>query len=271
MKIQSLLLTVVCAGPASMASAQVLFSNGPFSYFQDFNNLASATSDNGWFNDLTIPEWYSNRTSYKGGTGSNNIGSLYSFGEGLSSNDRALGSLPSGSTGDIAYGVQFRNPSSTLTIADIRVTYIGEQWKDGGNTQPQKLVFRYKLGPSATFDVSEATGWTPVPALDFVGPKNSGSVHTLTGNLAENRAPGQAITAILTGVEVMPGQELFLRWFDKRESFANHGLAIDDLTVSWNVVEPTPPPVPEASASVAALAMGGLLASAYRLRQARRC
>ena len=57
----------------------------------------------------------------------------------------------------------------------------------------------------------------------------------------------------------------FLRWFDPNDSGNDHGLSIDDLSVSFTV---TPVPEPREYAAVAALGLLGF--AAYRRRSLSR-
>ena len=85
-------------------------------YTQDFDTLTSSGTNNPWTDNLTLLGWYSNRTTYSAGTGSSNAGALYSFGS-TSSSERALGSVASGSTGTIYYGVRLTNNTSDPIVS----------------------------------------------------------------------------------------------------------------------------------------------------------
>ena len=78
---------------------------------ENFDTLASSGTSFTWTDNSTIPGWYTSRTSYTVGTGSSNTGALYSFGvAGVNPiTDRALGSVGSGSTGTIYWGVKLTN------------------------------------------------------------------------------------------------------------------------------------------------------------------
>ncbi len=135
-------------------------------YSQNFNSLANSGTSISWNNDSTISGWYATTASYNTGNGSSNTGALYSFGS-TSSTDRGLGSVASGTTGTIYYGLHLQNNTDSA-ISQLRVSYTGEQWRNGANTSPQKLNFSYQTGTALT---SLTTGtWTPVTSLDFTGP-----------------------------------------------------------------------------------------------------
>ncbi|MEH1989437.1 Calx-beta domain-containing protein [Nostoc sp.] len=194
-------------------------------YSQNFNSLAISGTP-AWVNDSTISGWYSTRTTYSPGTGSNNTGGLYSFG---SSNnpDRALGSLASGTTGTIYYGLRLQN-NTGLAITKLQVSYTGEQWRNGGNTSQQQLKFSYQTGSTVT---SLTTGtWTPVTSLDFTGPIATATAGLLNGNQIANRV---VITPVIFNLAtpIANGEEIILRWEDIDDGGKDHGLAIDDVSI----------------------------------------
>ncbi|MBN3891619.1 MAG: DUF4347 domain-containing protein [Nostoc sp. JL31] len=194
-------------------------------YTQNFNSLAFSGTP-AWVNDSTISGWYSTRTTYSPGTGSNNTGGLYSFG---SSNnpDRALGSLASGTTGTIYYGLRLQNNTGSA-ITKLQVSYTGEQWRNGGNTSQQQLKFSYQTGSTVT---SLTTGtWTPVTSLDFTGPIATATAGLLNGNQIANRV---VITPVIFNLAtpIANGEEIILRWEDIDDGGNDHGLAIDDVSI----------------------------------------
>jgi hypothetical protein len=189
---------------------------------QNFNTLASSGTGTTWTDNVTLSGWYSNRTAYNAGTGSSNAGALYSFG--TAAGDRALGSVASGSTGTILYGVQITNTTGA-TITQLNVQYTGEQWRNGGNTTAHKLDFAYQINATG---INTGT-WTDVNALDFTGPIATSTASALDGNAAANRT---MINADITGLNLLNGQSIWLRWQDVDDSGSDHGLAIDDLTVT---------------------------------------
>jgi uncharacterized protein len=81
----------------------------------------------------------------------------------------------------------------------------------------------------------------------------------LDGNNAANRVTGLGGT--LTGLTVLPGEEIWLRWFDSNSSSADHGLGIDNFTIAFTTV-----PIPEPSVAVMIAFGFGLLAWRFRVR-----
>ncbi|MGD0615732.1 MAG: hypothetical protein ABSA69_09870, partial [Verrucomicrobiota bacterium] len=155
--------------------AQVPLSGGP--YAQDFNSLASSGPAE-WIDNVTLPGWYASRgaaphsvTNYSAGTGSSTTGALYSFGD-AGSGERSIGSLASGGTGKLAFGVRFVNDTG-LPQTGFRISCTGEQWRAGG-TNAQELAFSYQIGTGLTnADAPDDQTWTPFPALSFPGPNTS--------------------------------------------------------------------------------------------------
>lgn len=225
------------------ARAQIAMRSGD--YAQDFNSLAISGTSNPWTDNSTLPGWYASRTiggpvvaTYRAGTGSDNAGAIYSFGS-PGSSERAVGAVASGTPGNFAYGVRFTNDTAT-TQTNILVSYIGEQWRNGGNPSPQTLAFSYRVSSSAitNSDAANANPWISFAALNFSSPTVSTTAGPLDGNTSPNRQ--MFATVALTGVIVAPGQELFLRWLDTDDPGFDHSLALDDLLISFNGVTNAP-------------------------------
>ena len=235
-----LLTAIAISYVASPSSA--LTNNGSITTLEsplteNFDTLASTLTGITWTDNATIPGWYSSRVTYNTGTGTSNAGALYSFGVAGANpvTDRALGSVASGGTGTIFYGVRFVNNTGN-TINSLDVSYIGEQWRTGGssNTTPsvaQTNDFQYQVanGGAITGINAPTTGWVDHDALDFTSPIfNTVAAAALDGNSAANRtAKSSNIT-----LTVAPGQEVWLRWRDIDNTNNDHGLAVDDLSVT---------------------------------------
>ncbi|MCS6990742.1 MAG: T9SS type A sorting domain-containing protein, partial [Chitinophagales bacterium] len=215
-----------CSAPSSGAiditvSGGTTFPPPTQTYSQNFNSLPSSGSPT-WTNNVTLAQWYSNRTTITANDGSSTAGSLYSYGS-TSSTERALGSLASGSTGTIHYGVAITNTTGS-TLTTVSVSYTGEQWRNGASGVVNLLDFAYQLNASS---ITSGT-WTDVNPLDFASIHNSGTAGALNGNLAANRT-SISHTYSLT---IAPGDVLWLRWSDIDNTGSDHGLAVDDLTVT---------------------------------------
>lgn len=197
------------------------------SYSQDFNTLASTGTAIPWTDNTTINGWYASRVVYNAGNGGSNAGALYSFGA-TGSTDRAIGSIGSGSTGTILYGARFVNNTGG-PILSLKVSYKGEQWRNGGAAATQTVNFAYQTGTVVT----SLTGgtWTGVANLNFNSPVTGTTAAALDGNLPANSS---VITYTIHDLNIPAGDEIFIRWEDIDHSGSDHALAIDSLTVEAN-------------------------------------
>lgn len=235
---------------APLALAPELYGQSSISSFnvpvtQTFNALpASGTLTFG--QNSTIPGVYGERSGngsvITANTGSSNAGGLYSYGTGTDT-DRALGSVGSSNAaaGNFTYGVRLKN-NTGATVTSLQISYAGEQWRNSA-AAAQTVDFSYRIADEVTSTVpgsGTATpgGFTAVDELDFVSPVTGGSAGAINGNDAANRA---IKTYTLTNLTLNPGQEIMLRWYDPDHAGADHGLSIDDVTVTaiGNVVSPT--------------------------------
>lgn len=241
------LVTAVALMVAPQLPGQVLLSAGTYSQSFDSPALANASSQGtNWLNNMTLPGWYAETgfgaiTNYRVGSGGVNNGALYSFGvAGVNPiTDRGLGSVGSGSYPNLAYGLRIQNDTLD-TIGAFVISYTGEQWRNGAPTTPavQSLAFSYRIDSMAITSPDWAnTGtpaWTAVPDLSFDSPVLGGTAGSLDGNDAANRT---ALSATLF-LSLAPGQEIFFRWFDLNDLSNDHGLAVDDVTISYAIPEP---------------------------------
>lgn len=194
---------------------------------ETFDSLG--TADTNVTNNTTITGFYAERAlgnatpnPFVASVGSGTAGGFYTFGN---TAERAAGTLASGATTNIYLGMRIRNAGLT-PISSIIVTYTGEQWRRGSGGV-ETLAFSYQTGATVT---SLTTGtWTPAAALDFTSLQNVGGGAALDGNVAANRTAGISSTI---SVSIPVGQEIMLRWEDIDDGGADHGLGIDDLTVS---------------------------------------
>jgi predicted extracellular nuclease len=236
------LLLAMLVAVVGSATSPAFASFTPNPYTQTFDSLVSSSSA-AWTDNSTLPLWYSNRTTYNAGTGTSTTGALYSFG---TTGDRALGGVASGGTNTILFGVQLTNTTGA-PISELAVSYEGEQWRTGGSstTTPsvaQQLDFQYQVGATSL----TAGTWTDVNALDFVSPIfGTTAAAALDGNAAANRT---ALSATIP-VAIDPGATVWLRWQDINDANNDHGLAVDDLSVTALADSPQPLVINEFSAS----------------------
>lgn len=228
-------LLAICAFTifSQRAKAQVSITTLGVPYTQDFDTLPASGSVT-WTNNSTIPGWFHARTgtgtTLVANDGSSNAGNFYSYGTGTAT-DRSLGALNSGNAaiGNIFYSVRLQNNSGT-TITALQVNYYGEEWRNSA-AAAQTIAFSYLIGsPTVTGSLAEfQSAGVPVTQLDFTSPVTGGTAGALNGNLAANRT---FIGYTITGLNIPSGTEIMLRWSDPDHTGADHGLAIDDFSVT---------------------------------------
>ena len=198
---------------------------------ENFDSLAATGTGIAWTDDSTIPGWWSTRVVYNSGSGGSNTGALYSFGVAGTNpaTDRALGSVASTGTGTVFYAARLTN-NTGATIASLDISYTGEQWRNGGNTAAHTLTFQYQVANPGVVTGANlpATGWTTVPALSFTSPITGATAAVLDGNAPANRVVRSATLAVAIG----NGQEIWVRWQDPDDVGSDHGLAVDDFSVT---------------------------------------
>ncbi|HRH39090.1 MAG TPA: hypothetical protein PK760_12125, partial [Flavobacteriales bacterium] len=227
------------AGAANVTTpGPILYSTG--TYTQDFNGLpASGTFTPGGVGPFFAGSTPTNATGMQGWQyanstgsnvtfavdgGSNNAGSIYSYGTGTAT-DRAFGAVASGTViGRL--GAVIRNTSAS-PFTSFTISYTGEQWRDGGSNTPNALSFSYSLDGT---DIATGT-YTAEPSLNFNSPISTFSAGSaLDGNLGANQ------TAVSFTVNMpanwMPGTDLVIRWSDNNDAGADDGLAIDGFSFS---------------------------------------
>lgn len=224
--------TLVFAAPA-MAQVSLTALGSP--YAQNFDTLPASGSAT-WTNNSTIAGWYHARTgtgtTIVANDGSSNAGNLYSYGTGTNT-DRAMGSIGSSNAaaGSFFWGIRLQN-NTGATITSLDVAYVGEQWRNGGGTGlAQTVTFSYLAGsPTVTGSLAEfQSAGVTVASLNFTSPVFSTTAATLNGNVAPNRT---SMTATISGLNIPNGAEIMLRWSDPDHPNNDHGLAIDDFSVT---------------------------------------
>ncbi|MES2717104.1 MAG: PEP-CTERM sorting domain-containing protein [Pseudomonadota bacterium] len=249
------------------AHAAVSLTDAAAVYSQSFDSLTTAvTPVSPWTNDSTLAGWSlfnstgAAITTYLGGTGGSNTGSFYSFGA-AANTERALGGAGSGNayfgspvSGAVAGWIAAAFDNNTgATLSAATISFDGEQWRNGGNTSAQ--IMRMEYGFGASFG---AVTWMAADAgFNWTSPVTGSTAAAVDGNSA-GLVPGLGGTLATTWA---PGQTLWLRWAENNDVGNDHGLAIDNFSLSVTAV-----PEPESYALLlAGLAALGLLA---RRRQA---
>lgn len=250
----------VSALAAPAAQAQLVLTTKTYS--QDFNTLATSGTSKvlptGWQLDERGSNTAGSDDAYA--TTNANTGTAYAFGTG---SERALGSVTSTNASTILFGAFFTNALGG-TIESIALDYFGEQWRLG-TASSDVLRFEYSLNATSLSNGS----WTAFNALDFAGIKNgtgSGSASSaLNGNDAANR---KAISATIANLLIADGGSFAIRWTDRDVGGSDHGLAIDDLSLTATLVPP-PSGVPEPTAWAMLIGGFGLAGAALRRRSAK--
>ncbi len=239
-----LITGLTISGTALISQAAVLLTT---TYTQDFDTLQSTPNvdANGagaptWTNDSTLTGWYGGGSqplapAYGVGNGSDNTmlaastTAVGSFGA-TGNSDRALAPLKRNTTANIALVLQNTNASP---IVQLNIAYTGEQWRDNAAQTAGSvgLDFSYQVGAT---DIGTGT-WTAVAAGKFDAPQTTSS-GTLDGNLPANRG---AVGFSITGLNLLPNEVIWLRW--QQRTTGNNGSysAVDDLSVTAVVPEPT--------------------------------
>ncbi|NDK56306.1 T9SS type A sorting domain-containing protein [Pontibacter fetidus] len=233
------------------AVAQVSLNPFTKNYTQNFDGLPLSGTGTWAHGTQYFPGWSLFRTApatstITAGTGSNNAGGLYSFGP-AGSTDRALGSIASATStvGEFAWGLLIQN-NTGQTITALHINFTGEQWRSARPATPQHtLSFWYATGAdAAAFNLSPKSdaGWTNVKELDFLGPVFYATGSALDGNATANKR----YLTVSIPVTIPDKGYVMLRWKDLDEFENDHGLAIDDFSMTWSTQTtsgPTPLPV----------------------------
>jgi hypothetical protein len=239
-----ILAALLSVSPLSSAMALPILAVDAV-YTQNFDGLpASGTAT--WLNDSTLAGWFHARTgsgtTILADNGGSSAGNLYSFGTGTST-DRALGSIGSGnaSAGNMYWGILFSNDTGD-TITALDIAYTGEQWRNGGVAAAQTVAFSYIVGNGLTGMLTDFTvGGVAVPALDFISPIFSATASAVDGNAAANQV---ALSFSISGLIIPAGSGVLLRWSDIDHPGSDHGLAIDNLSVTARAAATAPVPEP---------------------------
>jgi hypothetical protein len=201
-------------------------------YTQDFNTAFLGTTTYSLTdNAVANPGWYALRSAgnvspnvLAADTGSSTTGQLKNYGSSGNA-DRALGSLATSGTGAVFYGIRIQNDTG-VPIQSVRVQYTGEQWR-AASADADTLAFSYQISDGDIISLTAGT-WTNFTDLNFVSPNNT-STGAVDGNALANRI-GLDRTLL---VDIPAGSEIMLRWNDVDDTGFDHGLAIDDVVVTF--------------------------------------
>lgn len=246
-----LLLASAALATALSAQAGVSVTGSALTYTQNFDSLVS-TGSLTFVNDTTLAGWSLFRSAgtaltVTAGTGSSNTGGFYSFGA-AGSGDRALGSVASGATGTLTYALALTNDTG-VDLSGFVLSFSGEQWRNGGSAGVQSLSVQYGFGGAYT----AATG--ALTSFDSV-------VNTTTAAAVDGNGAGR-VSGLGGSVNTLwgAGQTLWITWTDVDNIGSDHGLAIDDVSVS--ALSPVPEP------GTGAMLLAGLAAVGFIGRRRR--
>jgi hypothetical protein len=254
----SFLATLLAASIAPLAAITINQSNT--SFLEDFDTLATATGSvvpAGW---AFVEIGSGANTTYGASNGSSTTGNTYSLGA-TAATERAFGALRTSSVAS-TLGTLVTNATGGA-ITNLTIQFTGEQWRLATLGRVDRLDFSYSTDATS---LSDGT-WLDIDALDFVAPVTAGLVGALDGNAAENQL---LVSHTITGLGLLDGGSLWLRWVDFDANSSDDALAIDNFSVMAVVpgdVDPTPQSVPEQlPTSVVVVALVGLLALGTRWR-----
>lgn len=241
----SLRLLALAALSAVVLPSQAAISiGGPvLNYTQTFDSLATAGTANAWVNDSTLPGWSlfnvagTALTTYR--ADNTNTGSFYSFG---TDSDRALGGVGSGNayfaaapSGAVAgyIAAAFTNTGATA-LDSFTLSYSGEQWRNGGNTNAQTMTVQYGFGDS----FATVSAWTSASSsFGWSSPVVGASAATVNGNVA---GLVSNVGGTVSDLNWAPGQTLWVRWVETNDVGNDHSLAIDNVALSVTSAVPEP-------------------------------
>jgi hypothetical protein len=150
--------------------------------------------------------------------------------------DAALGTQPSDTrcpgvgSGGIFYGVALVNRSG-VTLETLRLSYRVELWRLAFTPAKQStLTASYRVGG----DSLTSGNWTLIPGAVYTTPhagEGEGSnARSLDGNAPENVTPFPDL--VVGNLALAPGQTLWIRWFDVNNRLADHGIGLDDVSIT---------------------------------------
>ncbi len=223
-----LIISVACFGQASLTGFGVTHTT-------NFNRSRGTCSNTTWTDNSTIPNCYSTRPTYAGGssTAACNTGGLYISGDGT---ETALGGRGSGSATNISYGVRYvNNTGQEITLLSVR--YRAEQWGDGREpaTAVQTVFFYYSVSATPFTDVptgASPAGYTAYPALDMDYFTTSELDNNNTTAIDGNAPANSGVLEACIPLSIPAGHEIMLRWWEPDNSGNDHTMCIDDLEVT---------------------------------------
>jgi hypothetical protein len=232
---------------------------------------------NGWRDDSTtvagshvgLPGWYlyhpmipvaengdNDHQRLRFGDGSSSVGAFYAFSNGpnaATNPEKALGMLPADelalppttATRAMSMRIGLRLINNTgVALKEVYVTYDGEQWRDGA-VVPIRTDYMYLyVGVQSTVDnwFSSAPYYNTFVPGHFNAPVSANANAAVDGNGIGKVAGINGIYGTPSPIGVvdwLPGEELWIVWDQENREGAGDGLAIDNVSVTAFVPEPT--------------------------------
>jgi hypothetical protein len=238
MKIHPLLGFLLLA-PSLQAAVPL---TGSSTFTENFN-LLPATLVQEWIDNTTRPHWYLHRSNAAAPfpvsllINDNNAATawsagIYSLGA-TNSTDRALGSAPTGTLGEISFILTAQN-TSALPIQITGINYTVEKWRENSTAGiAERIAFSWQKAPDESSLTSNFTGtWTASPTLDTAIP------HSGTAGAINN--PGLAFSIAQSPnppIILEPGEVAGLRWLNANEIGSDAYLGIDDVRITWVTID----------------------------------
>lgn len=209
------------------------FPNTPVVTNFDITGISNCTATLSWVDNTTILGCYTNKLIYNYSTGCSNNGGIHLSGI----NETAFGARSSASNTNVKFGVRYKN-NTGLTITKITISFNQEQWGNA-NTDSANIIlsvanFDYSISPTITGISSLTSGNNPSLSLRSLTPFGlcPTSMVSIPGGLQK------PMSGVLN-VNLLPGEEILLRWTYLDTPCNNNPLLIDDLSVSFDI-EPLP-------------------------------
>jgi hypothetical protein len=244
-------VVALCLSLVATASlrAQVLYTTPGAPYVQSFNHPEAATALRlDWADNITFNGWFA--AYYDGvrntatapaqlmvtaGAGRNEV-AFYLYRTDAAPTDGALGAQPTDErcpgvgAGGIFYGVALLNATNApLTRATL--SFRAEQYRLAVTPARQAtLSASYRIGG----DKLDGGEWTVIPGSIYTTPL-AGEGEGQTARNLDGNAPAHVVAFTDLKIEALklpPGERLWIRWFDVNNRLADHGVGIDDVTLT---------------------------------------
>ena len=239
--------------PAVPAAAQVLYDQPGRPYVENFDHPVLATPNGAvgtlldWIDNETFRGWHA--AYYDGQRGVYDTPSHLFISDGrgrpevafmlyrteTARGDGALGSQPSDQrcpgvgSGGIFRGVCLVN-ASQMVLTRLQLAYRVELYRVSSEpkTPQPTLTVEYRIDGDSLGEGS----WNPISDGLYVTPVANSGLPTATN--VDGNAPQYATPFSLTasGFQLAPGQRLWIRWFDVNNSGVDHGIGLDDVSIT---------------------------------------